>query len=283
MTHSVTVAGKTFSAFDNADGLFWQELTGWYEGAQNRLSISEIPGQHGGFAPTQTLLGPRNIEFVGVVQAADIDAAEALMRNWYSTLSAKNGFVFSVTDSQGTLSSQVWVDGALLGKRLDRRTWQFSMKLVAPDPIRYGEARTYSKSGVHLVSDGLQYPVQYPLDYGSLSAQNLTGYLQLTNDGTAPVYPSWKVKGPISAGFEIQSDGFTIRFTRSLTVDESVEFGPFAGGRAIMQDGSDASIYLTRSQWATVAAESQRGYLFVPIDSAAAGSYVEATIRDGWY
>lgn len=285
MTYTVEVSGQTFNGSEDASGKYWlaDGLSGWFDGGENRVKVDAIPGQHGGFQPSSVLLSPRAIEFQGAYVAESADVAERWVQSWLAALSATDGFNFTVTDSIGSLSSRVWVQGKPLMKKLSMNACTFSLPLVAPDPIRYGPVRTVVKPAAYLVSDGLQYPIEYPLSYGSMTAATLSGYLQLTNAGTAPVYPTWRVSGPITQGFTITSDGYTITFNRSLTAEETVTFGPTAGGRAVLQDGSDVSVYLTQAQWVQVPAGGQRGFVFSPLGSAVGGSFVEATIRDGWF
>lgn len=285
MAYTIELAGQTFFGGEDTSGKYWlaDGLSGWFDGAENRVKVDAIPGQHGGFQPSSVLANPRAIEFQGAYVASSAAVAEAWTRDWVAGLSFRNGFDLTVTDLNGPLTSKVWVQGKPLVKRISDRACRFSLPLIAPDPIRYGAARTLVKPAAYIVSDGLTYPLTYPLSYGTMSAATLSGYIQLENAGTAPVYPTWRVAGPIATGFTITSDGYTITFNRALAAGEVVSFGPTAGGRAILQDGSDVSVYLTQAQWVQVPAGGQRGFVFSPLGSAVGGSYCEATIKDGWF
>lgn len=285
MTYTIEIAGRLFDGTENADGNIWlaDGLTGWFDGANSRATFEDIPGQHGGFEPSQVLLGARHMEFNGAVLTESDELSEAIARQWLAVLSATDGFDVTVTDALGVLTSRCWVEGKPVGKRLGEGKFTFSLPLVAPDPIRYGPERVVQKSAEHVVTGGLVYPLTYPLEYGDLSAGLLSGYLQITNAGKAPVYPSFRVGGQVTGGFTLVSDAYTVKFTRDLAAGEEVFFGPAYGGRAVLADGSDVSTFLTLAQWVAVPGEGQRGFMITPIGSASNGAFVEATIRDGWF
>lgn len=285
MTYTVEIAGRIFDGTETAGQNIWlaDGLTGWFDGANSRAKFDDIPGQHGGFQPATIQVSARHFEFNGAIIAESDSAADAIGRAWLASLSVKNGFDVKVTDATGTLTARCWVDGKPVAKRLASGAFSFSLPLVAPDPIRYGESTTTVVSGAHTVIGGIQYGLTYGVDYGSIPNDSLSGLVTMFNAGTADSYPWFRVAGPVATGFTITSDAFTIRFTRGLVGGEVVTFGPAYGGRAVMQDGSDVSSFLTAAQWAPVPAGGSRGYLFTPISTASNGSFFEANMRDGWW
>lgn len=293
--YKIEFAGKTFFGQHTDTNHWWlaDGLTGWYDSLKNRVKVDDVPGQHGGFKPQQVLTSARHMVFECAVDWGTAAVAEGEGASWAGKLAALGGIDFTVTDESGTLMTQVWVDGdQVLSKRLSPSTWQYSIPLVAPDPLKYGALETVLKGATYVVSGGLQYPLTYGMEYGNVAAAALSGYIQLSNSGTADVYPTWRVRGPITVGFQITSDAYTVTFNRALLVGEEVVMGVAAGGRAILKDESggitDVSVNLTSAQWAPVPPASngvpgQRGFLFSPLGVASGGSFVEATIRDGWF
>lgn len=285
MTYTIEIAGRLFDGTENADGNIWlaDGLTGWFDGANSRATFEDIPGQHGGFQPANVFVSARHFEFNGAIVAESEVAAETIGREWLAGLSVKNGFDVIVTDPAGQLTSRCWVEGKPSVKRLASGAFSFSLPLVAPDPIRYGSSTSTVVSGSHTVVGGVQYGLTYGVDYGTIPNDSLSGLVTLFNAGTADSFPWFRVAGPVAGGFTITSDTYTIRFTRALTGGEVVTFGPAYGGRAVMQDGTDVSSYLTSAQWAPVPAGGSRGFLFTPITTASNGSFFEANVRDGWW
>lgn len=291
MAYSVTLADKTFYGSANQSNHWWlgSGLVGWYDGVANRIEAVDVPGQHGSFTPQQVLLSGRHMTFECAIEFSTSAEAEASGVDWLASLSAMEGFDFSVTDAGSTKYARCWIEPGqvVLSKRISEKVWKYSIPLFAPDPLKYGELETVRKGASYVVSGGLQYALQYPLTYGDVAAAALSGYVQLFNSGTADVYPMWRVGGPITLGFQILSDDYVVRFDRALLVNEEVYLGPEAGGRALLRDESgaitDVSVSLTQANWASVPKQGQRGFIFSPIGIATGGSFVEATIRDGWF
>ena len=69
----------------------------------------------------------------------------------------------------------------------------YSVALKAADPRWYGTQVNSTLATIPVVGGGLQFPLSYPLSYGSLTSG---GTVLVTNDGNAPTYISAQIFGP---------------------------------------------------------------------------------------
>lgn len=127
-----------------------------------------------------------------------------------------------------------------------------TVRMVASDPARYAVDPTETVIPVFVGSGGLDYPVDYPKDYGEVG----TGATVLVpNDGTWQTWPRIEISGPTSGVVDIiaienVTDGLDLRFT----ADGGLEI---AAGSTLVIDTHPARRGVTftdgASRWNTVA------------------------------
>jgi hypothetical protein len=107
-----------------------------------------------------------------------------------------------------------------------------SIQFSCSDPRRYTvDENTSSIAFPESLADGLDYPLVYPLDYGTAS---VSGYGDISNTGDAPNPVKFTITGPLSNPV-IYND----------TTSKFIEFAiTLAGGETLAVDTSDSSVIL---------------------------------------
>lgn len=126
---------------------------------------------------------------------------------------------------------------------------EFSIQIVAEDPLKYGDLFT-ATTLLPSLTGGAKYPVTYPLAYTGVSN---SGIIRVTNPGNTAA-PVWlRVDGPIPAG------GWTVTHVgqkRALTFASSLELKP---GEFITVDMEDREV-LAQGQAARSGYVTSRGW-----------------------
>ncbi|QIK83115.1 phage tail domain-containing protein [Sanguibacter sp. HDW7] len=162
------------------------------------------------------------------------------------------------------------------------------VQLTAPDPFLYGPASTATTTFAALAgglefdlfSDGAGEDVGY-LDFG---APSVTGRMTLTNPGTAPAWPQFRIEGPTPAGgFEIicVDTGRTIRYVGAVPAGSHVEINP-ASGTATLDDVADRGGQLVRREWFSVPAGKSIEIYFAPIGASTPATLTAAFAPTYW-
>ena len=133
-----------------------------------------------------------------------------------------------------------------------RSAFEFTVDMVAVDPLRYGP-EIVASTGVPVSGGGLLWPLgAEPTEFWDWGADGSSGRLSLTNDGTAAVWPSLTVEGGLGGGFVATNvtTGESIRFVRPIPAGSSVTINQRTGMASI--DGqSDVSGFITERGFRT--------------------------------
>lgn len=126
-----------------------------------------------------------------------------------------------------------------------------AVQLRAPRPFAYGADLTASALLATGQNGGLDYPLDYRLDYGD---PGTSGRVMLANAGTAPAWQTYTVWGPFDdAGFEIVD----LRLGRRLIYPAAIAATSWvvlnsSNGRVLEQGTASRRYGLTRAQWTPV-------------------------------
>lgn len=209
----------------------------------------------------------------------------------------------------GTMASDVRLDGKVETKPLQLLNVhgvEFSMNLVAPDPRKYSDQWHTMRAELPQanVGDGLDFAVAtgggfgptyrglvHPLTFGT---SNSTGFLQLTNGGTAPTCPVYTLTGPLTTPTLTATTGTTtaqMRYNGSLDAGQSIVINPavpsvLLGGTAsrrhLLNPANFQGFFIPAADNAT----GTEGVLNVGLTHAGAvttGGYATARFRDAWF
>lgn len=185
-----TIKGLSFDEwprdFDQSFVITPGGLTGWFTGATMRRDETARPSAHGAFdAPGY--LPARVPGIAGTVLASSEDVLERMILQLTGLLADGSTGRLTVQDDHGNAT---WADVRLASCEVDRHPSgmeaDYQIQFWAPDPIRYGEVRSYSPG-------------------------------QVFHRGNIPAVPVIEVAGPVTAPYTVSSQGKSVTVTQSLS------------------------------------------------------------------
>lgn len=240
-------------------GWLFNELTGWDDLSTNKVSVSERPRGHGAFGASRSFRSALpitlNVAFLGDVHSDMLSARLQL-----SSLAAEGPVVMRVTNDIGSFSRVVTVENIDQPDHHGRSAIDgFTIDMLAADPLRYGLPSSVSTE-LPTAGTGLVWPITYPIDWG---LPGVGGRLTLTNTGTAPATPVFRVSGGLSSVTLTEAGtGRRLTLNREIPVGSTVVFD--SRTRRVVLDGvTDISAaFLTRREWWTIAPGQSSTVLF---------------------
>lgn len=236
-------------------GLMLSRISGWRGLPGARGSLDPVPGAHGAYSGPEVLRDPRSMEIRGAAIAETAGVASQLLADLESAL-AEKVVELRVSDSDGVWSRMVDVEAFTPSETWNRPRVNFTIDLIAPDPVRYRDPATLGPAGLPVREGGLVLPAEFPWDFGT----SVVPSLEVVNDGAVPVLPVVTVRGAADA---VVVHGGPRR----------VSFGQFDGElvidsreRRAWLNGSDVTRHLTRRDWHTVAGGERAGFFFEAVD-----------------
>lgn len=283
---SVTIDGLTFEAVPSypASGWVCRRLQGWYSGAPIRDDAQDRPASDGAFGISKAYRSARPLRFEGTLFGPTAAQAQAELWRAFSAVQADGApFPLSVTDALGTLTATVSVSGTIEIEPETDRVARVVARFIAYDPVKYGPDRILA-TGLPTAGGGLAYNLFNPagtLDYG---ANGNLGRVQLTNAGTAEVWPRLRVDGGLASGFFVQrlDTGQVVRYDRVVPLGSWVEVD-FATGAVIVDGVSDGSTYLTRGEFFSVPPGAAFDVQFNGLGAVTGTPQMTMTIADGYW
>src|SRR5579875_104678 len=246
---SYQFGGVELQSATDAWGTEWwvQTLDGW-DASDTTPPTAEKDAAHGAFMGPQ-FLNARQLTLSGWALAPDKETLRLSMQA-FNLLVA--GFLDSSLVVGENPPKQVTVrrSGALKTTYSAGRTvCQYQLGLVAADPRKYATAPTVEAVTLPAVAPGLQFPLVFPLTFGSPSSG---GNLTVTNEGDFESRPVFQITGPCESP-EIQnlttgqfmSFNITLGPTDVLTVD--------CNSRAVLLgSASRRATLVPGSQWLSI-------------------------------
>ncbi len=207
----------------------------------------------------------------------------------------------------GALSLDVYLDDAILCTPLDvvsEPGVEFSIQLVAPDPRKYSPETQIQTVGLPQdAGDGLDFnqvvsPDTNPGLYFGLPIAtaglafgtfNGSGFVTLTNPGTAPASPIYTLYGPLTTPVLTTTTGYSMRYNGTLAAGEYVAIDPAAP--SVVLNGTTSRrelLYPANFESFNIppASGSTSGTLTVGLahsGASTAGGYATATYRAYWF
>lgn len=274
---NVTIGRTIFrsSPFANPQFVFDDNaLVGFTDGVNVKRTEAVRPNQWGDFAEPG-LLSSRILTLTGTAVA---DTPEQLhqMRDEFVAILSHGGYEeIAVQNASGTRYINVSLHNSpSFIQKIDKAAlWK--LELYAPDPRMYGQKR-FAQITDGSVSGGLDFPINYPLDFGG---PIIPEAVVLYNNGNAHSWPEFKVTGDYFSGFEI-TDGLNsvLRYEGTVTTQAPVTID--TGRGVVLQNGVDNSRLLSRRDWFSIPPGSSIAPRFYPIQDAF--GYCDIMYRDTW-
>ncbi len=305
----------------DANGVLWfvSEETGFFGAPDNTGETTQRLNQHGAFR-SPGWKKERTISLKGHAFAGSYPALRRAVHQMTGMLADPwQDAALTCYTELGPLTAQVYLDGDILTTPLDiyNPGIEWSLQLVAPDPRKYSIVRRTFRADLPRfdTDDGLDFSVgrssppedvftvfaaapsdgvglDFHTDGGlKFGESNATGFLQLTNTGTAPTSPTYTLHGPltnplITATTEGQRS--EMRYNDTLGERESIVIDPSAP--SVLLEGTASRRHLLNpAQFAGFAIPGvgvDDGHLSVGLThegESTAGGYVTATFREAWF
>lgn len=306
--------------YTDSAGVQWilMEETGFWDSPEPRTDIVERVNAHGSF------VGPSWFRHrVVTLKGRAYHDDPRIMRSAQSRVTGMGAgpnqtMTLTCDSAIGPLECDVRRDDAVITtpvRVLSSHAFEFSMQLVAPDPRKYSRRWRTMRAGLPRADegDGLDFnqieptvfgqrvaPLNRGLDFtgentGGLQfgTSNATGFLQLTNAGTAPTAPIYTLYGPLEQPVLTATTGgetAMLRYNARLEADDHVVINPTTP--SVLLDGTASRRHLLNPAEFSgfyippATADGHSGALNVGLrhnGATTAGGYATATFRDAWY
>jgi hypothetical protein len=279
---TVNFNGLTFSS-DFSATYKLQNLDGWYSAPPVRPVLTERPNADGSFNTGKVYRSNRVITLTGwVVSASSTEAIATMWRGFTSTMSDGQPFVLTVTDDVNTLYATVVLNSTPEVKPIRATAAQVTVQFVAVDPIKYDASALTTVAFPYGVG-GMQFNLFTPSGTIGFTSTGTTGRGTITNNGTAPVYPSFTVIGPVDQGFNIvNSDtGATISCAITLNAGDVVTVNQRTG-RLIYNGVTDITNYLVSAGFFNVPPQTTTNIVVSSRGSASQGT-LNISMSNGYW
>jgi hypothetical protein len=249
-------------------------LQGFLDGVNVKRDETVRPNQWGDFQEP-SLFASRQLTLSGTAVASS--PAELLsMRDEFTGLLNTGGYSeISIQNSVGTRYLTVGLgDSPSFVQKTDNfAIWK--LELYAPDPRLYGSVMNLQITD-STVTGGIDYPMDYPLNYGGdTKVQAMAMY----NAGNTDSWPVFTVVGNFYMGFHITNNaGSIVTYEGIVSMTAPVEID--MGRGTAMQSGVDKSAMLTRRDWFSIPPGGSIQPMFYPIEDSV--GWCDIMYRDTW-
>ena len=262
----------------DADGVEWwvTKEDGWSGGPGVRLELSDRPQRDGSFdAPS--FRSARVITLEGTAIAPDEWIRERAKDRLAALLADGSGLTpLVVAERTVRRTALVRLSSAIKIVDTTPVSFDWSVQVTAPDPLRYGAVLHAETCGLPRPARGMAFPVRFPLVFG----QGEGGVLALVNSGTATVRPVWTITGPCDQPV-IRNDSTGERMAFSLSLAEGDVLTVDSAARTVfLGEASRRAALLPRSKWFGLPPGSTT-IGFEALDNTATGK-LTAHWRDAW-
>lgn len=218
----------------------WRSLAGWRDLADVQVGDSPRPQAHGDY-PGSVFAGPLVVTFTFQLRGTPGDklADLATVERW--TQPGRDEQWLAVADGDGTWMRRARVIGRSIPQDVHFRhaPLECSIQFLCADPRRYSLDTETGQAVITSGSGGLDYPLTYPLVYGTLS----TGALTVTNTGTTPAPLVAEFVGPLTNP-RVVCEPWTLGFDIDLATGETLVVDT-AAGTALLDGTADRLANIT--------------------------------------
>ncbi|WP_249227624.1 phage distal tail protein [Kutzneria sp. CA-103260] len=231
------------------DGVEWwvTKEQGWNDTPDMRLGLVNKARADGAF-DSPGYRSPRVITLEGLAIAPSWQAKELAKNRLAAVFTDATALgTFQVREQLFTRQVQARLSGHAKMSDRTRATFEWSLQITAPDPMRYGSVAYQQNCGLPQPAAGLTFPLAFPLDFGN----PVGGSLLLTNQGTAPARPVWTIQGPCAQPTIVnQNTGQRLSF--SLRLGAETLYVDTAARTVLLGDASRRSALDPGSSWFTL-------------------------------
>lgn len=267
MTH-VVLCGVGFSGTSTPDdGLVYTELTDWDGVTGARGAGDPVPSGHGSYRRSEVWRESRAISMKGAILADTVDEFHRIKKRVEAIPSLGE---MRVDQGDGYWTRGVEIDTISIPDFRGGTAVEFTIDMLAPDPVRYSEWLTAGPATLPERSGGLILPAAFPWHLGESVWPKAT----VENWGELPVLPRVTVTG--------SAPSITVRGG-----PYRLEFGAFDGElvfdseqRRAWLNGTDVTRDMVRREWPQVAPGEVADFFF-DTDGVSAGTELLVEYRIG--
>jgi hypothetical protein len=254
----VEICGLGFSGSEIPEGgLTFSELIDWDGVPGTRGDSDPIPSANGSYQRTSIVRMSRAIS-VNAAILADSPEEYIRVRQRVEALPAQGEMRADLGD--GYWSRHVEVQAIKIPDARAGAETEFTIDLIAPDPVRYSEMLTVGPVGLPVREGGLVLPAAFPWNFG----KSIRPVGTVANTGALPIYPRMILSSSIPDG-DAHADGVTVHGG-----PQRVSFGAFSGtlifdsrDRRAWLNGVDVTRQVIRRDWPVVAPGVSADFFFV--------------------
>lgn len=217
-------AGWTGNAVDEY-GVLWKVTkdVGWAAAPAPRVERTPRVSTDG-VHPARSTRDARLIVLEGKAEAPDAASRDAAIDRFTALFAGGRGQVLTVADQHLTRHAYVELDGEPSTDALSTRVFTWSIRMLAPDPLKYGPEQVASVGlPTRGSATGVLFPLAFPLDYGVTSGAS-AGELLLGNPGRAAYHPRLRIDGPVTnPRVWMVETGAEVRLGMTVPVDQYVD------------------------------------------------------------
>lgn len=243
----VSIGGIVLNDTDS-DGVRWtvSKLDGWGSPAST-LEVTQRARGNGGTS-SEASFRSRIMVMEGLINAPSLGALTAAEDAMIIAVSLEP-IIMQVNEGGRLRWSMVQRQDDVILTKITSTLSRFSIQVVAPDPLKYGDELTAS-TGLPSSFGGLTYPVTYPIRYTGIAD---SGIIHLGNRGNAAAPVRLRIDGPIPAGgwsvTHVQK-GAQLVFGASIALDVGEFVTVDMGRREVLAQGqASRNGYVTSRGW----------------------------------
>ncbi len=258
---SVVVCGVAFSeSHVPVDGLIYSRLVGWDGRPAARGGGDAVSGGQGEF--------PRSVELresrVITVEAAIIsDSASEYMAAKRRVENIPMFGEMRVDQGDGVWTRAIEIASIDIPDARGATETEFTIDMVAPDPVRYSDVLTAGPALLPVQVGGLTFPAAFPWDFGTFDHAKAV----VTNTGALPILPRIIIESLVPDG-PVFADSVTV-----FAGPHRLEFGPFSGRlvfdaleRRAWLNGVDVTRQIVRREWPVVGPGETQEFYFEAVN-----------------
>lgn len=249
-------------------------MLGWTDGTAARRDATVRPVSSGDFTEPYTF-SSRLITLSGAAVAKDSVDLHAMRDKLVGLLQEGEYVEMSVETIAGTRYATVGLEGTVSWTRQLDNVAVWKLDLYAPDPYIYGVERTINLGATTSAGGGLDYPLNYALNYNRLNIAEQDN--SITNNGNAKAWPKFRISGDYYSGFII-TNGRDKKIIYNSMVTSASPVTLDSGKGTATQNGVDRTVYLSERDWFSIAPGEVIRPEFLPIQ--AASGYCDIIVRD---
>lgn len=278
---TLTLAGSAAYRSLADPGFFFTDLGDWQSVPDSKSEVRERPQANGAFGISDDWRESLAYSIKGLYVGSSHLDAQAAKRKLKAAAAKGKRITVAVTDVDGRFTRVSSVRSLIPDDDHGRRSFTFTLDLVAPDPLMYGDPVTVS-TGVPVQGGGLVWPLGSGTAFWDWGADGASGRVSLPNEGTADSWPTVTATGGLGGGFVATAvNGVAVRSIRFERVipDGSLVSVNFRTGRAwIDAPSNDVSGYLTVQDFFPVPAGSSVDVQFAPLGAVTGTPVFTATV-----